>query len=180
MSYVQYKKNLKQARRQVHIDAKNYQDKIEDDYLAAHQQEIKRKHFEFECTFRKQIFVNAFRVHENLKQWGVKDDRFSSRQTKHLHDEDVRKINRNRILKIMEHESNNFWFTDKNVDSRLKEETIFLNILLLPNITTDYSLKPWHMRWEILKNCIWCLVMRKLYVKRINFLFLFMWSSKTR
>ena len=25
----------------------------------------------------------------------------------------------------MEHESNNFWFTDKNVDSRLKEETIF-------------------------------------------------------
>ncbi len=25
----------------------------------------------------------------------------------------------------MEHESHNFWFTDKNVDSRLKEETIF-------------------------------------------------------
>ena len=125
MSYVQYKKNLKEARRQVHLDAKNYQDKIEDDYLAAHQQEIKRKHFEYECTFRKQIFVNAFRVHENLKQWGIKDDRFSSRLTKHLHDEDVRKINRNRILKIMEHESNHFWFTDKNVDSRLKEETIF-------------------------------------------------------
>jgi hypothetical protein len=37
---------LKEARRKVHLDAKNYQDKIEDDYLNAHQQEIRRKHFE--------------------------------------------------------------------------------------------------------------------------------------
>jgi hypothetical protein len=37
----------------------------------------------------------------------------------------VRKINRSRILKIMEHESSNYWFNGENADTRLREETIF-------------------------------------------------------
>lgn len=42
-----------------------------------------------------------------------------------LQGEEVRRINRSRILKIMEHESTHYWFNADNVDERLGEETIF-------------------------------------------------------
>lgn len=35
-SYIDYTKKLREARRQVHLDAKEYQNKIEDEYLAKH------------------------------------------------------------------------------------------------------------------------------------------------
>ena len=60
-------------------------------------------HFENECSFRKQIFTDAWRLQENMTQWKKRDEQFDARLNKHLHDEDVRKINRSRILKIMEH-----------------------------------------------------------------------------
>lgn len=37
----------------------------------------------------------------------------------------MKKINRSRILKIMEHESNHYWFNSENVEERLREETLF-------------------------------------------------------
>jgi len=42
-----------------------------------------------------------------------------------MHDEDIKKINRHRIIKIMEHESENFWFNSENANTRLQNETIF-------------------------------------------------------
>lgn len=71
---------------------------------------MRKKHQDHQCTFRKQVFTNAFRLHENQQRWRARDEDFSGKLNKHLHDEDVRKINRSRILKIMEHESTNYWF----------------------------------------------------------------------
>lgn len=71
---------------------------------------MRDKHFERQCSFRKACFVNAFRVFENEKRWRKDNELFDGKLNKYLHDEDMRKINRSRILKIMEHESNNFWF----------------------------------------------------------------------
>jgi hypothetical protein len=37
-SFRDYKLSMREARRQVHIEAKDYQNKIEDDYLKRHQE----------------------------------------------------------------------------------------------------------------------------------------------
>lgn len=62
---------------------------------------------------------------KDQERWREKDDQFTSKQNKFLHDEDIKRINRRRILKIMEHESSSFWFNAENVETRLKEESIF-------------------------------------------------------
>lgn len=86
---------------------------------------MKNKHFEYQCDFRKQIFTDAFRLHQNQLRWQKKDEDYTANLNKHLHDEDIKKINRSRIIKIMEHESSNYWFNADNVDERLQDETIF-------------------------------------------------------
>lgn len=43
-SYIDYTRRLREARRQVHIEAKLYQDQIEDEYLERHKEEIRKKH----------------------------------------------------------------------------------------------------------------------------------------
>ena len=44
---------------------------------------------------------------------------------KHLHDQDVKRINRERIKKIMTYESENYWYNKDNVEERLTDEVIF-------------------------------------------------------
>jgi hypothetical protein len=117
----QYRINLKNARRNIHVESRLYQEQIEDRYLFEHTQDIKKKHFDNQCSFRKQVFTQSYRLFENQAKWKLTDDDFTSRLNQHLHDEDVRKINRSRILKIMEHESLHYWFNADNVETRLKE-----------------------------------------------------------
>ena len=110
LSYLNYKKRLREARRQVHQEAYEYQEKIENDYLLRHREEMKAKHFERQCSFRKACFFNAYSVFQKQKQWKKDNEVFEAKLNKHLHDEDIKKINRSRILKIMQHESANYWF----------------------------------------------------------------------
>lgn len=86
---------------------------------------MRKKHFDNQCSFRAHIFTQSYRMIEDQKKWKERDEVFKSRQGKFLHEEDVRKINRSRILKIMEHESANYWFNEENVETRLKEESLF-------------------------------------------------------
>jgi hypothetical protein len=44
---------------------------------------------------------------------------------KHIHTEEVKKINRNRIKKILEYESSNYWLSEENVDNRVANHMIF-------------------------------------------------------
>ena len=100
-NYKAYETNLRLARRAIHLDSVNYLNTIEEAYLDRHKQQIQQQHQDYQCSFRKQIFTDAFRLQQNQLKWKQTDEHYTSSLNKHLHEEDVKKINRSRILKIM-------------------------------------------------------------------------------
>lgn len=68
-------------------------------------EEMRRRHFNNECNFRKSVMQQSFKLHEDMITWKKQDNAFEARLNKYLHDEDMKKINRKRIAKILEHES---------------------------------------------------------------------------
>lgn len=85
-AYLAYEKNLRKARKAIHIESVEYLEKIEDAYLDRHKEMIREQHFEYQCSFRKQIFTDAFRLQQNQLKWKERDAEYNSTLTKHLHE----------------------------------------------------------------------------------------------
>lgn len=62
LSFRQYKKDLRSARRRVHLEAVEYQNAIEDEYLRRHQALMEQKHRERQGSFRKACFMNSYQL----------------------------------------------------------------------------------------------------------------------
>lgn len=86
---------------------------------------MKKKHFDNQCDFRKKVIQTSFKLLCDLKTLARSDQAFEARLNKLLHEEELRKLNRRRIIKIMSHESENYWFNEENADERLDSEVIF-------------------------------------------------------
>jgi hypothetical protein len=94
LDLIEYRKNLTIARNKVHHEAKDYQNLIEDQYLHEHKENVKKKHFNNQCEFRKIISIASYNLFQNLKKWSKEDELYSAKLNKFLHNEDVKKMNR--------------------------------------------------------------------------------------
>jgi hypothetical protein len=53
----------------VHIEAKEYQDMIENQYLEKHAERMKIKYFNDQCSFRARISTEALKLQNDIKHW---------------------------------------------------------------------------------------------------------------
>lgn len=86
---------------------------------------MRAQHFDNQCSFRKQLLTDSFRLHQHQQEWAQRDSLFTAALNKHLHDQDVKTINRQRIIKIMQHESTHFWLHPQHAEQRITEDTLF-------------------------------------------------------
>ena len=103
-----YRKTLTENRKTAIIEAHQYQEKIEDAYLQSHADRMARKHHNNECNFRKRVIQGGYALQQNLLQWRKTDELLESRLDKFARTEELKKINRSRVKKILEYESENY------------------------------------------------------------------------
>ena len=60
----EFRREVHEARRRAHLDAVEYQNKIEDEFLDKHKKEVANQHFKNECRFRSMIARHSFRMFE--------------------------------------------------------------------------------------------------------------------
>jgi hypothetical protein len=66
LALIRYRKQLKDARRNIHIEAVKYANEYEDLFLSHHKQEMLEKHRHNETTYRSQIISNGWRLSRNI------------------------------------------------------------------------------------------------------------------
>lgn len=68
---------------------------------------------------------NGYLLSKDMERWKKDDDARDERLQGFVHREQLKKLNRDRILKILAHESENYWFNEDNLEERLVDNTIF-------------------------------------------------------
>lgn len=116
---------MKETRRQLIAEAHEYQDRIENQFLEERKEKTLKQHRENETEYRTQIIRNGFLLSQDLEKWKREDEARDLKLQSFVHTEQLRKMNRDRILKVLKYESENFWFNAENLESRLVESTIF-------------------------------------------------------
>lgn len=86
---------------------------------------MKLAHFNNQCDFRKKIAQEGFRLQQNIEAWKKEDQKTLEKFNNYLHNEDLKRMNRERIKKIMTFESENYWYNSDNAQERLTDEVIF-------------------------------------------------------
>lgn len=61
-------------------------------------------------NYRSQIIMNGFRLMKGIEQWKVRDESKKLRLEGHIHKENLKKMNKDRMLKILNYESENYWY----------------------------------------------------------------------
>lgn len=68
--------------------------------------------------------MNGCRLLKNIQVWKKRDEAKKERLEGFIHKDNMKKMNRDRILKILNYESEHYWFTPENIEERLLEESI--------------------------------------------------------
>jgi|JI61114C2RNA_FD_contig_51_1535614_length_1219_multi_3_in_0_out_0_2 predicted ATPase with chaperone activity len=83
------------------------------------------RHRQNEQQFRTQVICNGYLLSKDIERWSKTDEIRDQHLKNFVHKEQLKKLNRDRILKILNYESENFWFNEQNLEERLVDTTIF-------------------------------------------------------
>ena len=67
----------------------------------------------------------SYSLYNSLDEFQTKCDINNQRLEKHIHKEEIKKLNRERIKKIISYESEKYWFTGEKIKSRLDSNLFF-------------------------------------------------------
>ena len=101
LALIKYRKDLRNSRRNILIEAIDHENHYEDLFLENRKREMLEKHRQNETDYRSQIIMNGFRLMKNIGVWKARDENKRLRLEGHIHKENLKTMNKDRIIKIL-------------------------------------------------------------------------------
>ncbi|KAM3136106.1 hypothetical protein pb186bvf_011728 [Paramecium bursaria] len=120
---IQYKKQLNQYRSQLVKSYWHDQTILENQYIENFLEKEKQKARRLQVFRRTQVVLQSYRTNEWLKFNEKKQQERQERLNKFLIEQDIKKMNRQQILKILKEESKG-WFDEENLEYNLVSQLV--------------------------------------------------------